>query len=85
MKKRLPRKLKKAMFTKLRLFDKSLGIKCRRAIMRQVMYQRYLTKLYGTEARYFDPIDIDVQKITIDELRISNKIEELMNRHISPA
>ena len=73
MKKRLPRKLKKAMLTQQRLFDKSLGFKCRRAIMRQYMYQRYLTKLYGISISYNKPI-------TIKDLSIATRLEARLEK-----
>lgn len=86
MKERLPRKLKKAMLTEQRLFDKSLGFKCRRAIMKKFMYYKYLRKLYRKSISYDEPVSISYDEpITVDHLRIANKLLEIANKYTSPA
>lgn len=74
MKPRLPRKLKKAMKTEQRLFDKKMGFKWKkRSSEKRFMYQLYLNKLYGLSLNYNT-------KLTLEDL-VNYSIREPKSIH----
>ena len=78
MKPRLPRKLKKAMKTKQRLFDKKMGFKFKKSSMKRFMYQQYLKRLYGITARY-DIYIKNTENLTFEALKLKNHIEKIVS------